>query len=124
MGDITKNFSRHEFACKCGCGFDDIKYAIVFSLQKVRDHFEKKITINSGCRCDKYNKKTGGSKNSKHKEGIAADFVVEDVDPDKVADFLEEFFIGNSGLGRYDSFTHFDVRTDKKARWDERTKNE
>ena len=24
MGDLTKNFSRSEFACKCGCGFDDI----------------------------------------------------------------------------------------------------
>ena len=25
MGDLTANFDRAEYACKCGCGKDDIK---------------------------------------------------------------------------------------------------
>ena len=29
MGDLTKNISRYEIACKCGCGFDTIDIEVV-----------------------------------------------------------------------------------------------
>ena len=37
MGDLTANFNRAEFACKCGCGKDDIKDALAVKVQAIRD---------------------------------------------------------------------------------------
>ena len=34
---LTKNFKRSEFACKCGCGFDDIDLKLVNIIQIIRD---------------------------------------------------------------------------------------
>lgn len=119
MGDLTENFSRSEFACKCnyGCGYDGVKLSVVYGLQIIRDHFGKAITVTSGCRCGSHNKSIGGRSNSKHLFGIACDFVVEGVSPDEVADFIDDYFGGNNGVGMYRDFTHFDTRTDKRARW-------
>ena len=36
MGDLTDNFSRSEFACKCGCGADAISLDLVERLQLLR----------------------------------------------------------------------------------------
>lgn len=66
MGDLTKNFSRHEFACNCGCGADRISLILVDKLQNVRDMFGKRIDINSGVRCKAHNKAVGGSEDSEH----------------------------------------------------------
>lgn len=57
MGDLSVNFSRHEFACKCGCGLDAINLRTVLGLQQFRDLVSEKrkkdtpISPNSGCRC-------------------------------------------------------------------------
>ena len=75
MGDLTKNFSKIEFACKCGCGFDDINPELVFKLQEIRDHFENPIIISSGCRCEIHNKSQGGAPASAHLKGRAADIL-------------------------------------------------
>jgi zinc D-Ala-D-Ala carboxypeptidase len=72
MGDLSKNFSRPEFECPCGCGYDQIEFALVESLQKVRDNFGP-MTINSGCRCGPHNRSVGGSPQSSHLRGLAAD---------------------------------------------------
>ena len=117
MGDLTKNFSRSEFACRCGCGYDKIKASTVYSLQIIRDHFNARITISSGCRCGQHNQAEGGRVNSRHLFGEAVDFVVEGVCPSIVADFIDDYFGGNNGIGRYRDFTHFDTRTNKRARW-------
>lgn len=73
MGDLTKNFSRHEFACKCGCGFADIKPEVAEMCQIIRDAAGVPVSINSGCRCQAHNKKVGGVPNSFHTSGHAAD---------------------------------------------------
>lgn len=116
MGDLTKNFSRKEFACRCGCGFDHISLQLVEELQDVRDHFNAPIIINSACRCEGHNAKVGGAKGSKHKLGIAADIVVKGVLPKEVHKYLIEKHKDRYGIGRYNTFTHLDVR-DSKARW-------
>ena len=74
MGDLTKNFSRWEFACKCGCGFDDINEGLVHRLQVIRDITQVYMMINSGCRCPEHNKKKGGASVSYHLVGYAADW--------------------------------------------------
>ena len=73
MGDLTKNFSRREFACHCGCGFDDIDLRLVDILQTLRDYAGVPLHVNSGCRCTEYNKKVGGVDKSWHTKGKAAD---------------------------------------------------
>lgn len=71
---LTKNFKRSEFACKCGCGFDDIDPKLVALIQTIRDEVGP-IKISSGCRCVEHNKKIGGVPNSFHTKGKAADLV-------------------------------------------------
>lgn len=66
MGDLTNNFSRYEFECKCGCGFDDINLAFIKCLQRIRDKIGFKMPINSGCRCKQHNKDEGGYPTSDH----------------------------------------------------------
>ena len=116
MGDLSKHFNRSEFACKCGCGFDTVDAKLIEYLENIRLAFNSPITINSGCRCEIYNKSIGGSENSWHIEGRAADIVVKNANPHTVTDYCEDekAFIG--GLGRYDTFTHIDSRG-YKARW-------
>jgi hypothetical protein len=36
MGDLSAHFSRSEFACKCGCGFDDVKPDLIEALEALR----------------------------------------------------------------------------------------
>lgn len=117
MGDLSKDFSRSEFACKCGCGFDTVDSELVRALQDVRNHFNSRVTITSGCRCDAYNKKVGGSPGSQHKLGRAADIVVHEVLPVTVQRYLEGTYTGEFGIGRYDTFTHIDSRSNGPARW-------
>jgi|TARA_Y100000310_G_scaffold336105_1_gene419805 uncharacterized protein YcbK (DUF882 family) len=73
MGDLTKNFSRKEFVCKCGCGQENMHYGFVLALQRVRNETKYKIKINSGFRCRKHNKAVGGKPTSSHLRGIAVD---------------------------------------------------
>ena len=115
MGDISKNFSRSEFACKCGCGFSTVDVKLLEVLEITRAKYGA-VKINSACRCSEHNKKIGGAYGSKHKLGIAADIVVKGIDPTDVYKFLDMFQPNKYGVGKYDSFTHIDVRNNK-ARW-------
>jgi len=116
MDEISKYFSRKEFACRCNCGFATVDVELIEVLQTLRYKFNKPVTITSGCRCPEYNEKIGGSYGSKHKQGIAADIVVEMVSAADVYRYLDSAYPHKFGLGRYDEFTHIDVRP-KKARW-------
>lgn len=107
MGDLSQHFSRHEFACKCGCGFDTVDAALLATLERVRTHYDRPVTINSGCRCPAHNKAIDGSPRSQHMLGRAADIVVAGVMPNRVADFFDDH---PGGLCRYDTFTHVDSR--------------
>lgn len=76
MGDISKDFNRSEFACKCGCGFDTINPKVVEMCQDLRDLAGKPIRVNSGCRCPKRNAEAG-SHSPNHLHGNAADLSCE-----------------------------------------------
>jgi len=113
---ISKYFSREEFACECGCGFAAVDKELLDLLNLVRERFGRPITINSGCRCEKHNKKVGGKPESYHLKGMAADIVIGQVDPAIVFAFFDSVFPHKLGLGNYDTFTHVDSRS-YKARW-------
>lgn len=68
MGDLTRNFNRSEFACKCGCGLDSIDPTLVNMLQDSRDATALTYEIVSGCRCKKRNSQVGGKIESAHLE--------------------------------------------------------
>ena len=116
MGDLSKHFSRFEFACKCGCGFDTVDTMLLEALESIREKFNCSLYISSSCRCFEHNKAVGGAKNSQHTKGRAADINTrEEVDPDKIADYAESLGLS---VGRYANFTHVDTRTNGPARWD------
>ena len=127
MGDLTKNFSKSEFECKCGCEMpqdvlDNVKI-VAEQLQVVRNKLNKAIKINSAYRCPKHNEIIGGAKNSQHKLGTAADIVVKDTLPRRVFSFINKLMVLDEiklgGLGQYNTFTHLDFRG-YIARWDNR----
>jgi len=80
VGDLTRHFSRREFACRCGCGYDRIAGDLAFRLEVLRTRIGQPIYVNSGCRCEKHNAAVRGAKNSYHLRGMAAD-IHADLDP-------------------------------------------
>jgi uncharacterized protein YcbK (DUF882 family) len=117
MGDLSEHFSREEFACQCGCGFDTVDAELITVLESVRELWNEPVTITSGCRCSAHNLNSGGSTNSQHRLGRAADILVSGVDPRDVASWLRRRFTDRLGIGDYDGFTHVDSRSGV-ARWD------
>jgi uncharacterized protein YcbK (DUF882 family) len=122
---MTKNFKKSEFDCKCGCDMPVDVLAnitkLASQLQYIRDNVALPITINSGYRCEAHNKSVGGSENSQHLLGKAADIVINGLDPvldtyDYLDDLMRTGEILQGGLGMYQTFTHYDIRN-IKARW-------
>ncbi len=118
MGDLSQNFSRYEFRCKCGqcdCGTADVE--LVKVLEQLRAQFgHRKIAITSGHRCAEYNEKVDGWPTSQHLLGRAADIVMDGVEPSYVYEYLDKKYPRNYGIGKYDDFTHIDTRQEY-ARW-------
>lgn len=85
-----KYFKKEEFKCKCGCGADDIEEELVRVAERIREHFGKPITVSSGVRCAKHNKKVGGVSNSRHLKGSAMDFSVSGVPSSTVLAYVKK----------------------------------
>jgi uncharacterized protein YcbK (DUF882 family) len=121
VGDLTPNFSRCEFACRCGCGFDAVDLAIVAALQELRGMLGQPISVTSGCRCQEHNRRVGGTRNSRHLTGHAADVTVRGLSPvDVYREALGVQAFRDGGIGIYSDrgFTHLDIRP-VAARWAE-----
>ena len=124
---LTSNFSKSEFECKCGCEMpdnvlDNVK-KLALSLQTLRDKIKKPIKVNSSYRCLSHNRSIGSNDSSQHVLGKAADIVIKGQIPEQTANLLEVLIdnneISQGGLGIYNTFTHYDIRG-RKARWDNR----
>ena len=125
---VTANFSKQEFDCSDGTEmplqvFNNV-IELAENLEVLRAHFNAPITINSAWRTATYNRKVGGAVNSQHLSGKASDVVVSGVPPEEVANAIEFLIecglMKEGGVGRYDTFTHYDIRG-TKARWDFRS---
>jgi uncharacterized protein YcbK (DUF882 family) len=122
MGDLSKNFSRSEFACKgtnC-CGHSaPVHPELISVLQALRDQLNLPLSITSGFRCNRHNESVGGAARSFHTLGMAADVACPDgmtaEDLARAAETIPAFQQG--GIGIYPSWVHLDVRTTGKARW-------
>ena len=120
MGDLSKNFSRLEVQCPCGCGANLINPFLVEKLQKVRNIIGTSIIITSGVRCEFCNTSIKTSMNSSHipdEHGIgnAVDIAcTNSKDRYELVELAQKFFkrIGISG-GSYGGFVHLDVDRSK-----------
>lgn len=124
MGNLTKNISRSEVACQCGCGFDTIDHEVIAIVQETTDHFAKErgiersvVIINSGARCDRHNKKVGGKLESQHIKCRAIDFTIKEISPAKTVDYLEKRYPDKYGIGWYRTFVHIDTKSGRARRW-------
>ena len=114
----TKNFALEEFACQCPCRSNHTKLDLLYSLQHVRDIFEEAMVISSGYRCAKHNKEEGGSEDSSHIKGLAADIVIPT--PTYAFALMRAIMVTNRfnrvGFGKLPSGTlvlHLDIDKDK-----------
>ena len=127
---LTKNFSKSEFECKCGnC---EIPKEVLPNIQKLANQLqvlrtatEQPIRINSAYRCLKHNRNIGSNDSSQHVLGKAADIVIKGQIPEQTANLIESLIsngdILQGGLGKYNTFTHYDIgHNGRKRRWDNR----
>jgi len=130
MGDLTKNISRHELACSCGCGFDSMDWETIEVVQDCCDHFADQmgvdkvvLDITSASRCYEYNRLPlinggpGSNDRSQHPRARAIDFQIRGVLPADVYAYLVAKYPDRYGFGKYNSFTHIDTRSGAAARW-------
>lgn len=126
---LTNNFSLSEFECKCGCKMpafvkENVK-ELAENLQALRDVVGR-IDLTNAYRCKEHNADVGGSTNSQHIKGKAADIKSNTLSPNEIANITddlmksEKFKLG--GIGIYNTFTHVDIRG-YKARWSKTIKN-
>ena len=122
----TTNFSLHEFHSKDGTlvpkfyrGYIQI---LMEQLEVIRSQWDERLILTSPYRSPQHNKAVGGVSNSMHLCGKGSDFIVENVSPQEVQDATEYLMntgqIINGGLGRYNTFTHYDIGNTR--RWDKR----
>lgn len=116
MNPFWNDFKRGEFACRCGCGFDTIDAELADVLYDLRRFFGQPVIINSGCRCIAHNDRIGGSKNSRHTTGQAADITVLGESASAISGHLKKTYPKKYGIGKYTAWTHIDIRPEK-ARW-------
>ena len=125
-GNVTANFAWSEFTSK-GDG-KAVPSNLRSNVQKLCEQLEiirreaggKSIRINSGYRSPYWNGKVGGATNSQHLYGKAADIVVSGMSAAAVHSLVKRLInegkIEQGGLGKYNSFTHYDIRG-TAARW-------
>ncbi|WP_442917363.1 D-Ala-D-Ala carboxypeptidase family metallohydrolase [Magnetovibrio sp. PR-2] len=114
MGDLTKNFSRHEIVCQCGCGTDHVQTESISALQRLREIDGRPMVLNSAVRCEDHNRAVGGGERSQHLYGKAFDIRLDGRVPDVL--IANAIRAGFRGIGKYPSFIHVDTRK-RSARW-------
>tara|TARA_R110000803_G_scaffold123551_3_gene191461 strand:+ start:1158 stop:1484 length:327 start_codon:yes stop_codon:yes gene_type:complete len=94
------------------------------NLQVLRD-IVGRLDLTNAYRCKEHNADVGGSSDSQHLKGKAADIKSKTITPTKMAIIvddlmkIEKFKLG--GIGIYNTFTHLDIRG-YRARWSKTTK--
>jgi len=142
---LTKNFKLDEFLnskfydiddqCEVFNSYEessDILFCnierLARNLQVLRDYLKKPIKINIAYRPVWYELKQGRPGTSQHCLGFAADIKVKGVKPHKVHAAIEHLILNGEmeqgGLGKYDTFTHYDIgKNNIKRRWDYSSKD-
>lgn len=97
--------------------FDNLLNLIVYCLQPIRNLINKPMVITSGYRCEKLNRFVGGSANSQHLFGCAADFKVKNMKTDEIIQLIKKSNIEFDQLiNEYDSWVHISFIKDKNRK--------
>jgi len=127
---VSPHFSLREFQCRgrnCCGGAVKVDSELLERLEQLRVRLGKPVMLSCGYRCPQHNEAVGGTPNSFHMQGIAADVRTTNLgmSPLEVARMARE--VGFTGVGVYDGyhgkrgFVHVDVRSvaspDRIAMW-------
>ena len=108
--DRYPHFGRHEFVCKCGCDLAPMSTGILRRLEVLRHECGGgPLTIASGFRCNKSNRKIGGG--PAHPTGRAVDIRAVGELARKLVVYSSAFTgVGVSQSGPHDArFIHLDT---------------
>ena len=117
------NFSRAEFACKCGSGKCEavpMDYHFMKCLQALRTHIGEPFTVTSGYRCTAYEAAIGGS-GKNHPKGMAVDINTSKAAASKIVVLANRY--GFTGIGaklsgdNKDRFIHLDTTHQHLTVW-------
>lgn len=118
---VTKHFQFKEVMCPCcqGLLWSDLFFRTMEAAERLRKLVDFPITINSGFRCEKNNRRVGGAVRSMHR------LVALDMTPSRFTEhklFMMHQLalkLGFTGIGRYYTFIHLDMRK-RPYKWDNR----
>ncbi len=103
-------FTRTEFDCRCGCGYNVVKPQFLLKLDLARTFAGIPFVLNSGCRCPDHNKAVK-STSENHIIGVAADIRCNtSSNRHKVLSGL--FAVGFQRIGVYRTYIHVDDNPD------------
>lgn len=107
MGSRTlKHFKIDEFKCSC-CGMVTMDGNFLAQLDEAREIAGTSFVITSGFRCEKHNRDVGGSPQSSHLHGKAADIAVgNSAERFRIIEALTQ--AGFSRIGIAKTFIHVD----------------
>lgn len=109
---IKPHFKANEFQCKDKTEGLLVAANLLDILEKIRNHFNAPVIINSGYRTPSWNSKVNGTPNSYHCKGMAADIVVKGHSSKEVAKYADSI-MDQGGVIRYTNFVHVDVRENR-----------
>lgn len=114
--NLSTSFKVKEFVCQDN-KTDEILICtkLVTLLQAIRDHFNKPVIITSAYRTQAHNKAVGGSTNSQHLYGKAADIQISGESLQSIADYAKtQMEAGGVAMSSKMNFVHVDTRDRKK----------
>ena len=111
---VKAYFTMSEIDCRCGCGFRGVQSLFLHKMNELRHRSGFPIYPTSWCRCEKHNRKVGGSKTSSHLKGWACDIlIVSELGKYRIFYFAGK--IGFRGIGIAKNFIHIDADPEKPA---------
>ena len=109
-GRLSTNFKIKEFKSR-SCPVVFVSQELVAVLQAIRSRLGVPINVNSGYRTYEHNKSVGGSKNSAHLIGCAADISSTKCSALDIAKAAQYLFGKNIAIGLHtkENYCHIDI---------------
>ena len=95
-------------ACPCGCGLDNMSEDLIRLLAQIENWSDVSVVLISGSRCEKYNAKVKGARNSAHPRGLAGDIFCAS-SKDRWNIITAAIAVGITRIGVGDMFVHLDI---------------
>lgn len=130
---LSEHFSASEAQCRCGdcvpeMGTADVE--LVRALERIRSSFgDRPVRIHSWYRCRVHNNRptyqtsaagvpgAGSTDTSWHLGGGAADFSIDGVEPEAIAERIRSLWPRSFGVGIYSWGVHLDIDPRRARNW-------